>query len=405
MSLQKLLEKAGQARASRIRLRGGEPVIFETPSGKTKQGRPLEVKHIKGLLKSALDAEVLRQMRWGCEIPAQVQQNGTLWEVRVKLTKEKELMVEMWPDQPHPIDNESAAGEERPEPVAKPEAVGMPSLPTAPDLQAPDLSLDQFVSQTLDAIDDTADEGPNLKPTVDSLGPLAAASIELEPIVTSEQPAFERKSSLSQVADFAPAHDHSGLLTSPAFKAAPAASSPLAAPLTSAVAVPGAPQGGVQIHGPASMSQLQPAVRALPGAGGLALIYGEDKAVCSHAEKAVSGLGYVARPSPEAGAVVDALKYTDFPIVILGYGGRFREDPVYQLIETMQMERRRRVFVVLVHPKVPLDDPMSAYALSVNLLIPTANLDKLAARMERGLREWDDAVSPFYDALTEHGRM
>ena len=78
---------------------------------------------------------------------------------------------------------------------------------------------------------------------------------------------------------------------------------------------------------------------------------------------------------------------------------------MYQLIETMQMERRRRVFVVLVHPKVPLDDPMSAYALSVNLLIPTANLDKLAARMERGLREWDDAVSPFYDALTEHGRM
>lgn len=95
IDLAQLLNQAARSSAERVTLTPGYPATFGDERGAVARGPALDVGSIKQLLRSALPAETLREMRWGSESRYELAVDGSPWELRVALSEEKDLRVEL----------------------------------------------------------------------------------------------------------------------------------------------------------------------------------------------------------------------------------------------------------------------------------------------------------------------
>ena len=85
------------------------------------------------------------------------------------------------------------------------------------------------------------------------------------------------------------------------------------------------------------------------------------------------------------------------------------EDPdtnsVLKYLETLAMNVRRDIFVVLLSEKLRTNDNMAAFNKSVNLIVNTSNINDIEGIIKHGLAEHDHFYSVFKESMQKLGRL
>ncbi len=119
----------------------------------------------------------------------------------------------------------------------------------------------------------------------------------------------------------------------------------------------------------------------------------------------LDGLGYPTRGTALAPAVIEVLKYNDYPIFVMMLGRGFREDPVYRFLIEQNMDLRRKQYSVLVAPDLHTGDTLLAFSLSVNLVVDERDQESLANAIAETLSTWKRFVAPLHEFLEKAGRL
>lgn len=115
--------------------------------------------------------------------------------------------------------------------------------------------------------------------------------------------------------------------------------------------------------------------------------------------------GFDPRRCNLSAAVNEVLKYQDYPLFILQLGENFLEDPVYQNLATMTMNRRRKQYSVLVAPGLKSNDAMLAFSLSVNQVVASNEIHLLYEHVHAQMGSWKRFVGAFHDVLGSQGKL
>ena len=70
----------------------------------------------------------------------------------------------------------------------------------------------------------------------------------------------------------------------------------------------------------------------------------------------------------------------------------------------LSMSVRRRIFFALIGDAFKTMDNMTAYAMSVNMVINREDMDKLTSILRRGISENDQFYKVYMDLLVEVGK-
>ena len=137
----------------------------------------------------------------------------------------------------------------------------------------------------------------------------------------------------------------------------------------------------------------------------LALIYYTDANHLAQIEQAVGDFGYEPKRTNSAAAINEVLKYQDYPLFIMQLGENFAQDPVYQNLAGMTMNRRRKQFSVLVSPGLKSNDAMLAFSLSVNQVVDAAEIHLLYEHIHAQMGSWKRFVGAFHEVLEAAGKL
>ena len=151
--------------------------------------------------------------------------------------------------------------------------------------------------------------------------------------------------------------------------------------------------------------RLDEEVEALARGENLSLIVAAEADQVATLQNLATELGYEPRSSTMAAAVLEVLKYTAYPLILLAPGNEYRTDPVFRMLETMNMTTRRKQFVVLIAPGLKTGDVMLAFSLSVNLVIDEADLTEAGQHILKGLKAWQRYVANLHEALENEGKF
>lgn len=146
-------------------------------------------------------------------------------------------------------------------------------------------------------------------------------------------------------------------------------------------------------------------VARLTDAENTALIYAPGGMQNEALGQAVETLGFPPRIGERPEAVIEVLKYHEYPVFIMCLGMGYKQDPVYQFLTKMLMDGRRQQFSVLVAPGMGTGNTMLAFSLSVHLVVALDDLGALAETMEKSMTTWKRGVAPLHDFLAEVGRL
>jgi DNA-binding NtrC family response regulator len=85
------------------------------------------------------------------------------------------------------------------------------------------------------------------------------------------------------------------------------------------------------------------------------------------------------------------------------------EDPknnsVLKYLESLAMNVRRNIFVVLLSEKLRTNDSMSAFNKSVNLIVNPSNIDDIEVIIKHGLAEHEHFYRVFKESMQKLGRL
>lgn len=137
----------------------------------------------------------------------------------------------------------------------------------------------------------------------------------------------------------------------------------------------------------------------------LALVYFKDFHQAGALEQALSTMGYQPRKTNEAAAVLEVLKYHDYPILIMQLDENFRRDPVLAGLAAMNMEARRSMYSLLIAPGMDVKNTALAFSLSVHQTMQPEEMGNLEAHLENGLKSWKRFTAPFHEFLEAMGRL
>ena len=140
-------------------------------------------------------------------------------------------------------------------------------------------------------------------------------------------------------------------------------------------------------------------IRALAEGGQIALVYGGLAKSSKDIQKALSGLGLKPKATTDGDVAIEAMRYTDFPVIVLGFDGEFSSDPVYRAVRELPFARRLKTFVVLVGPDLRTGDRLLAFSLSVNLAIGIKNANHFGRLFEEAQNMWAQFLAPYDQAV------
>ncbi len=140
----------------------------------------------------------------------------------------------------------------------------------------------------------------------------------------------------------------------------------------------------------------------------LALVLDNNSEHVENIRMDVGQLGYKAISAPSIRDAIGRMRYHHFDLVILcdGFDGQSLErNPVLSYLNNLSMAVRRRMFVALMGEGFKTMDDMMAFALSVNLVINTKELDKLSAILKRAISDYEKFYKVFMDTMVELGKV
>jgi len=140
----------------------------------------------------------------------------------------------------------------------------------------------------------------------------------------------------------------------------------------------------------------------------LALVMDSNSEHVENIRMDVGQLGYKAISAPSIRDAIGRMRYHHFDLVILsdGFDGQSLErNPILSYLNNLSMAVRRRMFVVLMGEGFKTMDDMMAFALSVNLVVNTKELDKLSAVLKRAISDYEKFYKVFMDTMVELGKV
>jgi CheY-like chemotaxis protein len=139
----------------------------------------------------------------------------------------------------------------------------------------------------------------------------------------------------------------------------------------------------------------------------LALVLENDPREIEVVKAAVEELGYKYVSAENTRKAVSTLRLHHFHLVILSdrfEGVELAQSPVLQYMNHLSMSVRRRIFVALIGDAFKTMDNMTAFAMSVNMVISREDMDKLTSVLKRGVSENDHFYKILMDLLVEVGK-
>ena len=119
-------------------------------------------------------------------------------------------------------------------------------------------------------------------------------------------------------------------------------------------------------------------------------------------------LGYVTVIPNSIRDAIKRLRLSQFRLIVLDetYDGQTREsNAVLSLVHSMEMPVRRRFFVALFGKNFQTMDQMTAFALSVNMVVNLADEEQFQKILHRGIAEYERFYKVFFDVLKEIGKI
>lgn len=139
----------------------------------------------------------------------------------------------------------------------------------------------------------------------------------------------------------------------------------------------------------------------------LALICFNNDSLRTQIDGIVKNLGYLPVYPTSARDALRRIRMNQFDMVLIheNYEGMTLEaNAILHFIQPMETPRRRKMFVAFFTDKYQSFDQMSAFALSVNLLVNLSDQDQFDKILHRGLSEYQRFYRVFFDVMTEMGK-
>lgn len=133
-----------------------------------------------------------------------------------------------------------------------------------------------------------------------------------------------------------------------------------------------------------------------------------DKENTADIERALEEMNYRMSLATDASTAVNKIKFNTYNLIIINenYDGfSLKENPVIKYLNPMPMRERRYIFVVLIGDNFKTTDNMTAFSLSVNLVVNTKDINKLANILKRGIQENEQFYKIFKESLTAAGKV
>ncbi|MCF8144304.1 MAG: zinc-ribbon domain-containing protein [Deltaproteobacteria bacterium] len=139
----------------------------------------------------------------------------------------------------------------------------------------------------------------------------------------------------------------------------------------------------------------------------LALLMTADDLRLETMKAALDALGYNTIRAENTREAVSKMRFLNFDLVILSDlfdNIRLQQSPILQYLNHLSMSVRRKMFVVLMSDTFRTMDPMSAFAMSANLVANWKDLGRFSNILARAVSENANFYKVFMDTLRETGK-
>ncbi len=139
--------------------------------------------------------------------------------------------------------------------------------------------------------------------------------------------------------------------------------------------------------------------------GKLAFFIGKEDLI-PHVSK-IEELGYKLISESDIKTALGKLRFHQFDLILLHEGllGDVRKSPVMRYLNRLPMALRRKMFVVLLSERFKTADQLMAFALSVNLIVNTGEMEKLTSVLKSAIKRYEQFYRPFFEVMKETGRL
>ena len=153
-----------------------------------------------------------------------------------------------------------------------------------------------------------------------------------------------------------------------------------------------------------ALSPDHPEVVALCRAEGAALLCCTNPHSRNAAKDLCETLGLHVQESTNRGAILGAVRYTRFGLMIIESHDP-RSDPLLRALGPLPMFQRRQQFIAVLVESAKQQSHLHAYALSVNLIAPISPGETLCERILTAYQNWQRNVERFHKCLADVGRL
>jgi uncharacterized protein YbaR (Trm112 family) len=139
----------------------------------------------------------------------------------------------------------------------------------------------------------------------------------------------------------------------------------------------------------------------------LALVMGEDAEQSNRIEKHLDAMGFRCVLADNTRKGIGKMRLHHFDLVIFpeDFGGAaLDQSPVLHFLNHLSMSVRRRMFVAIVGNDFKTMDQMTAFALSVNLVVNKKDLGRLSMIMQRAISQNERFYKVFMEIYRETGK-
>lgn len=122
----------------------------------------------------------------------------------------------------------------------------------------------------------------------------------------------------------------------------------------------------------------------------------------------LTGMEYKLQPVKSPEHTIHKLKFNEYDVLIFNqdFGDyELDENPLYQHILNMPMSSRRKIFIALLGEKLTTGDHMSAFALSVNLVINPKDIEQSEMLLKKFIKENDNFYKIYKDTMQSVGKF
>lgn len=122
----------------------------------------------------------------------------------------------------------------------------------------------------------------------------------------------------------------------------------------------------------------------------------------------LTGMGYKLQAVKSPEHAVHKLKFNEYHVLIFNQDfGEYElhENPLYQHILNMPMSSRRKIFVTLMGENLTTGDHMSAFSLSVNMVINPKDIEQSEMLLKKFIKENETFYKIYKDTMQSVGKF